>query len=66
MDELVKLISQKAGISEDQARSAAQTVLDFLKQKLPAPVSSQIEGLLNSSGKVDDLAKGIGGLFGKK
>ncbi|MCC7452098.1 MAG: DUF2267 domain-containing protein [Anaerolineae bacterium] len=66
MDELVKLISQKAGISEDQARSAAQTILDFLKQKLPAPVFSQIEGLLSSSGKIDDLAKGIGGLFGKK
>lgn len=69
MDELIKLVSQKAKISEDQATLAVNTVLGFLKERLPAPVSSQLEGLLKSSGSsgsVDDIAKNLGGLLGKK
>jgi uncharacterized protein (DUF2267 family) len=64
MDELIKLVSQKAGISEDQARKAVASVLDFLKQRLPAPIASQIEGVLSGGGS--DLSKGLGGLFGGK
>ncbi len=70
MDELANLVAQKAGISTDQARAAVSTVLDFLKQKLPAPIAGQIEGLLaggsGALGSVGDVAKGLGGLFGKK
>jgi len=36
MDELIKRITEKTGISEDQARSAVTTVTGFLKEKLPA------------------------------
>jgi hypothetical protein len=64
MEELVKLVSQKTGISTDQARTAVETVLGFLKQKLPAPVAAQIDGLL-AGGNMPDLTKGVGGLFGK-
>jgi uncharacterized protein (DUF2267 family) len=62
MDELVKLVSQKAGISEAQARTAVTTVVNFLKEKLPAPLGGQLEALLSSGG----LPKDLGGLFGKK
>lgn len=34
MEELIKLVSSKVGISEDQARSAVETVVSFLKAKL--------------------------------
>ena len=65
MDELIKLVTQKAGISEAQAKSAVETVIGFLKGKLPAPVASQIDGLL--SGKpMGDVAKGLGGLLDRK
>jgi nucleoid DNA-binding protein len=64
MDELIKLVTQKAGISEDQAKKAVSAVLDFLKQRLPAPIAGQIEGLL-SGGSLPDVSKGLGGLFGK-
>lgn len=63
MDELVKLVAQKTGISEDQARTAVTTVLDFLKQRLPAPIASQVDGVL--SGKAGGVAGAVGGLFGK-
>jgi uncharacterized protein (DUF2267 family) len=68
MDELVKLVSSKAGISQDQAQKAVETVMGFLKDKLPAPIASQVESAL-SSGKMPDvggLGKTIGGLLGKK
>ena len=64
MDEIVKLVVQKTGISEDQARTAVTTVVNFLKQKLPAPIAGQIDGLLAGSG-VNDALKGLGGLLGK-
>ena len=63
MDELIKLVTEKAHISEDQARAAVKTVLDFLKTKLPAPVAGQIDALLSGGG---DIAGKLGGLFGKK
>ena len=65
MDELVKMVTQKTGISEEQAKQAIAQVVEFLKQKLPAPIASQIDNVLGGSGPVD-LSKGLGGLFGKK
>ncbi len=51
MDELVKLVTQKTGLSEAQARQAVDTVIGYLKDKLPAPVASQIDGLLKGGGE---------------
>ncbi len=65
MDELVKLVSQKAGISQDQARTAVQTVLGFLKERLPAPVASQLDSVINS-GAASKGMQDLGGLLGKK
>ena len=65
MDELVKLVCQKTGISEQQAKGAVETVLNFLKQKLPAPIAGQIDGLLKGGAQGDDLLKGLGNFLGK-
>ncbi len=66
MDELVKLVAQKAGIPEDAARTAVNTVLGFLKEKLPAPLAGQIDGLLHGGGVSPDVLGGLGGILGKK
>jgi hypothetical protein len=69
MDKLVSLVAEKVGISEDMARTAVETVVNFLKDKLPAPVAGQIDRVLEGddlAGKAGDIAKGLGGLFGKK
>ncbi len=63
MDELIKQVAQKVGISEDQAKQAVMQVVAFLKQKLPAPIASQIDSVL--AGGAPDLSA-LGGLFGKK
>ncbi len=64
MDELVKLVTQKTGIAPEQAKQAIEVVVNFLKQKLPAPIASQVDAALNSGG-AQDLVKGLGGMFGK-
>jgi uncharacterized protein (DUF2267 family) len=65
VDELVQLVSEKAGISEEAARTAVVTVLDFLKDRLPAPISAQLDGAIEGGG-LADAAKGLSGLLGKK
>ena len=67
MDELVKLVVQKTGISEQMARSAVDTVVGYLKKKLPAPIAGQIDNVLGgAAGGLGDMAQGLGGLLGKK
>jgi uncharacterized protein (DUF2267 family) len=65
MEELIKQVSTRTGISEDQARTAVTTVLGFLKDKLPAPIAGQIEGALGGgeNGGISDLAAKAGTLF---
>jgi hypothetical protein len=71
MDELIKKVSERTGLGEDKARTAVDTVVGFLKEKLPGPIGGQIDNVLNSSGgmiadKAGDLSGGIGDMFGKK
>lgn len=69
MEELVKLVSQKTGLSEEMSRKAAETVIGYLKERLPVPLAGQIDGFIRSgasSDAADDLISGLGGLFNKK
>jgi hypothetical protein len=71
MDELVKLVADKVGISPDQAQKAVATVMGFLKDKLPGPLGEQLDKLVaGGSGGLGDMAgaaeSALGGLFGKK
>jgi hypothetical protein len=68
MDELVKVVSEKTGLSEEMSREAAETVIGFLKDKLPAPIAGQIDNVLSgaSAGDLQDLAGGLGGMLGRK
>jgi hypothetical protein len=76
MDELMNLITEKTGIPPDVAKPVAEVVIGFLKQKLPAPVGSQIDNVLGMqvpSGTASQGQKGsgglgqmLGGMFGKK
>ena len=69
MDELVKLVVDKTGIAEGQAETAVNVVLDFIKDRLPEPYASQLDGLVAgdvSASSIEDITKGLGGLFGDK
>jgi uncharacterized protein (DUF2267 family) len=65
MEELVKLVAKKVNIPEAQAKVAVETVLEFLKKKLPAPIASQLDAVL-AGGKLPTDLGALGGLLGKK
>jgi len=68
MEELIQQVAAKAGISEDQARSAVNTVADFVKARVPAPMASQIENAMSGEGGgigggLGDIASKVGGFL---
>ena len=65
MDKLVKLVSEKTGIAEEQARQAVEIVVGYLKDNLPKPIAGQIDKALSGGGvDVGDLKEGLGGMLG--
>ena len=71
MNELIQMIVQKTGISEEHARLAAETALNFVKGKLPPALAQQIDTYVGGapageSGGFAGVAAGISEMFGKK
>lgn len=74
MDELVNLVVQKTGISQEDAKKAVEVIVNTLKSRLPGPIASHVDSFLagGTSGGMDALAgeatemlKGkLGNLFG--
>ena len=64
------MVAQKAGITEEQAKTAVSTVASFLKDKMPAGMASQVDNYLQGggdpSGDLGGMANKVGGMFGKK
>jgi len=68
MEELIKMVSQKVGISESQAKSAVDTIVSFLKDKMPGGIGSQVESFISGNSSsvenaVDGLKEKASGLF---
>jgi hypothetical protein len=63
MDELIQKVQLRANIDEDQASTAVNTVVDFLKDRLPEPLAGQIEGVL--SGEAGSPMDKVGSMFGR-
>ena len=81
MDELIKQVVERTGISESQAQTAVTTVLGFLKTRLPEPISGHLDGLIGGAtgaagaagglaggiaGSAGDVLGGLGGMLGGK
>ena len=70
MENLIKMVSEKTGISEAQATTAVNTVMSYLKDKMPAGMGSQVESFMKGDkASMGDMAGNIkdkiGGMFGK-
>jgi len=48
LNELVNLITQKTGLSNDMAQKVVQVVEGYMRNKLPEPMGSQVMGMLGS------------------
>lgn len=81
MDELLETIKQKTGLPADKAQDVIETVINFVADKLPAPLASQVRGFLDGDDSGDaggdgddgglmdkgkDALGGLGGLLGGK
>ena len=70
MNEIIQRLVDKTGLSEDKARAAVDTVMGFLKEKLPAPIASQIDSVMSGGagegGEPAGVAEGLSGMFSKK
>ena len=65
MDELIRQVTERTGISEQQARGAVETVLGFLKNRLPEPLAGQLDGLVGgAAGAAGGIAGAAGGIAG--
>lgn len=67
MDALIDEIVAQTGMTRDMAARAAQITVDFLKNRLPSSVASQIDGVLAgeqveaTAGQVAGAVKGVFG-----
>ncbi|MFN3345845.1 MAG: DUF2267 domain-containing protein [Chloroherpetonaceae bacterium] len=78
MQDLVKLLMEKANISEETAKMAIQVVASFTKEKLPEPVGGMVQTFLQTGempdfsslagnlGGAGKLLGGLGSMLGKK
>jgi hypothetical protein len=66
MEELIKLVSQKTGLPQDKAKTAVDTVIGFLKTRLPPAIAGQLDAVLAGGKLPGDLAQNLGSLLGGK
>ena len=66
MDELIQQVAQRTGLPAEQARQAAEAVIGFLKERLPAPLASQLDSVVKGGGAggLGNIASSLGGMFG--
>ncbi len=67
MDELVNLVAEKAGITQQQAQTAVETCYEYVKGKVPPALLPQLEAMVSGEAGADDSPLSLlGGLFGRK
>ena len=64
MQQLINQVTQRTGIPEDKARTAVDTVVGYLKQHLPGPVASQLDGAISGGGQGGGIAEKAKGMLG--
>ena len=62
MEELIRQVTERTGISPEQAQTAVITVLGFVKGRLPEPIAAHLDGFLG--GGAGGAEGGLGGLGG--
>lgn len=59
MEELIRQISERAGISAPQARHAAEIVLEYARAHLPGQVAAQVEAVLSDGSSVGSMSDAV-------
>ena len=64
MEELINKVAERAGIDTTQAQTAIETVLEQLRERLPEPIGSKLQNLLDGDDEGKGLAEQLQGLSG--
>ncbi|HLS87980.1 MAG TPA: hypothetical protein VK043_16870, partial [Burkholderiales bacterium] len=61
--------TQRVGIPADKAQSAVETVVGYLKERLPGPVASQLDNAVSGQsgtgeGGISGAVKDVGSMLG--
>lgn len=65
MDELIRTVSEKAGINPDQAKTAVNSVIEFFKAKVPM-IGEHLQGFINGEGGDGNALANAAGAIKKK
>ena len=65
MDRLIKMVQERANVDEGQAQTAIDTVVGFLKDRLPDPIAGQIDGVMSGSGEAGSPMDKVGSILGR-
>jgi uncharacterized protein (UPF0335 family) len=49
MEELIKKITEKTGITPEQAKATIETIVDYVKEKIPPMFHGQIDKIMKSA-----------------
>ena len=71
MEQLISKITEETGLSAEKAEEVVGMVIGFVKDKLPGPMASQLDGFMGggadaggAGSTMDSVKKGLGGLLG--
>jgi nucleoid DNA-binding protein len=66
MNELVRMVCERTGLGEDQARKAVDVVVEHLRKALPEPIAAQLDTFLGEGETASQQGAGvISRFFGK-
>ena len=54
MDDLIQKLIERIELTEEQARAAAGTVIEYLQEHLPEPMAKELTALVEGSGEPAD------------
>lgn len=66
MEALINEIVERTGLTREQAADAAKVAVNYVKERVPSPVASQIDGILTGESvgeKVSEIVGKIEGTF---
>lgn len=70
MNEIIQRLMERIGLPEDKVQTAVNTVIGFLKERLPEPLASLVDYFLDSSSEMPKslggLADNLGDMFGRR
>ena len=66
MNEIVQQLKSRVGLNDNQAQSAAQFVIDHLKQRLPGPMAAELDKIVSGAGGAEGIESRVEGFLGKK